>query len=111
MNAEHFETISHGEWCDRAIAGTMSENMKHFPGTVISAKRPRGAEKWCDGWLVNVAHSCRYNGWTIIGGEWYAGVIVGEPVVPDGFELCSIHVGSNLMACPPTRKMLLRKKA
>lgn len=78
------------------------EDAKHYPGTIVSPKRPRGAEKWCDGWL---------DGGTIIDGELYSGVVVGDPVVPDGFELCSIHVGSQLMACPPTRKMLLRRKA
>ena len=86
---------------------------------VISAKRPKGAEKWCDGWLVKVPHSIRYNGGIILdkdgnpdpNGEWYDGYEVPSPVIPAGYELKSIHTLSELNARPPYHSMLLRKVA
>jgi len=56
---------------------------------------------------VDVNESVSYNGGTIINGEWYEGITVKPPVVPEGYELRSIGCGAQLNAKPPFRPMAL----
>lgn len=59
---------------------------------------------------VNVQHGISYNGGTVIDGKWYAGYEVPAPIVPEGYELVSEYVGSELNAHPPYVTMILRQK-
>jgi len=70
------------------------------PQPVIKSTRPRGAEKWCDGWLVEYPVSYDFNG-----GPSYH---VPPPIVPEGFELVGIGCGLQLNARPPLATMYLK---
>lgn len=59
------------------------------------------AESWCENCLVTYPVSYRYNGGIIIKGEWYQGIHVERPEVPQGFKLISIGCGLQLNATPP----------
>jgi hypothetical protein len=48
-----------------------------------------------------------YNGGTVVGGKWYSGFKVPEPIVPPGFKLKDIGVGLQLNAHPPYATMIL----
>lgn len=65
-------------------------------------------EKWCNCFLVSYPVSYTYNGGIVIDDEWYEGYEVPPPRVPKGFELCSIHCGLQLNACPPYATAYLR---
>ena len=67
------------------------------------------SEKWCDSCLVTFPVSYNYNGGIVIDGEWYEGVEVPDPVVPEGYKLKSIGVGLQLNANPPYATMYLEK--
>ena len=58
-------------------------------------------EKWCESFLVTYPVSIRYNGGTVIDGEWYEGFKVAKPKVPKGFKLVGIGCGLQLNAKPP----------
>ncbi len=70
----------------------------------------RGLEKWGNGKIVTYPVSYRYNGGTIVDGEWYDGYEVPPPVIPDGYELIGIGIGLQLNAHPPYASMLMKKK-
>lgn len=53
--------------------------------------------------------SYRYNGGTIVDGKWHEGFEVGDPVVPDGYELISLGIGLELNSKPPVCTMYLQK--
>lgn len=76
------------------------------PGDDLRNKpRPGGRDT-----LVDVHHSISYNGGTVVGDKWYSGFEVGEPILPDGYELVGTGEGSQLNAHPPYVRMILRKK-
>lgn len=58
-------------------------------------------ERWCKSFLVTYPVSYRYNGGTIVDGEWYEGYEVPPPDVPKGFSLVGIGCGLQLNAHPP----------
>ncbi len=58
---------------------------------------------------VQFPSSYRYNGGTIIDGEWYDGYEVGDPIVPAGFKLVGLGVGLQLNAHPPLATQRLVK--
>lgn len=70
----------------------------------------RGLEKWGKGKIVTYPVSYRYNGGTIIDGEWYDGFEVPPPIVPEGFCLINIGIGLQLNAHPPYASMLMQPK-
>ncbi|MFZ9612565.1 MAG: hypothetical protein ACO29Q_04725 [Crocinitomicaceae bacterium] len=89
----------------------------HLPGIVLTPAhaKNRNFQKWGKDKLVPIPISNRYNGGFVFtdkhGNEqWARGFKVGKPVIPDGYELISIHCGANLMAQPNTVDMIFRKK-
>lgn len=54
-----------------------------------------------DGKEVQYAVSQEYNGGIIIGGHWYKGFKVPDPILPHGYKLVGIGVGLELNAKPP----------
>jgi len=65
-------------------------------------------EKWADGYLVHYPVSYTYNGGIVVDGQWYAGIHVPSPNIPEGFALVGIGVGLQLNARPPYATMLLK---
>jgi len=89
----------------------------HLPGIVLTPAmaKDRNLQKWGKDKLVPIPVSNRYNGGFVFTDkngkeQWAKGFMVGKPVVPDGYELISIHSGGNLMAQPVTVEMIFRKK-
>jgi hypothetical protein len=79
---------------------------------LFQCKRPRlkHGQRWGRGILVTFPVSIRYNGGTVINGEWYAGYDVPAPSVPKGFEFVGIGIGLQLNDKPPYATQLLREK-
>ena len=65
-------------------------------------------EKWCDSFLVSYPVSYKYNGGTVIKGEWYNGYKVSKPIAPKGFALVGIGIGLQLNARPPYATVYLK---
>ena len=89
----------------------------HLPGIVLipAMTTNRKFENWGKDKLVQIPVSNRYNGgfnFTDKNGkeQWARGFKVGNPVIPKGYELVSIHSGGNLMAKPNTVDVVFRKK-
>ena len=82
--------------------------MEHKPFICKAPTLTKG-ERWLDSHLVTFPVSYRYNGGTIVNGEWYSGYEVPPPKVPKGFELVSIGIGLQLNARPPYATQFLRK--
>jgi hypothetical protein len=87
------------------------DNPKRYPAPDLRGEQNnRKNERWADGRLVRFPVSYRYNGGVTIDDEWYPGVEVPAPIVPEGYELVGIGVGLQLNARPPLATYLLRKQ-
>jgi len=82
-----------------------SNKIKKYPRPQLTK-----GEKWCDGNLVTYPVSEMFNGGVIIDDEWYNGVEVPPPIVPEGYVLKSIGVGLERNHVPPLATALLTKK-
>ena len=54
-----------------------------------------------EGELVRYPISHKYDGGIVVARNWYEGVEVGKPIVPEGFKLVSIGCGLQLNCFPP----------
>lgn len=82
------------------------------PGKYFKCPQPvlkYKGEKWGSGKIVTYPVSYRYNGGTIIDGEWYDGYEVPFPSVPNGYKLFNVGIGLQLNAHPPYASMLMKK--
>lgn len=68
-------------------------------------------EDWSDGCLVTFPVSYDYNGGIVIDDEWFSGVEVPEPHVPEGYTMKGIGIGLQLNAVPPEATMYLEKQS
>ena len=59
--------------------------------------------------VVKYPVSYRYNGGIIVEGKWHDGYEVGDPIVPDGYELVGMGVGLQLNSRPPIATEYLQK--
>lgn len=87
--------------------------MKHRPfkcAAPVINPHQKGLEKWGKDRLVQYPVSISYNGGIVIEDEWYSGYEVPPPIVPDGWELVSIHCGLQLNARPPLATQIIRMK-
>jgi hypothetical protein len=69
-------------------------------------------EKWGRGRLGTYPVSERYNGGISVNGVWHVGILVKDPIIPEGKELVSIACGLERNCCPPlaTRLVVDAKK-
>lgn len=101
--------MSQKEWKELGKkAGWIKESQEdkyyHIEGPIDLKK----TEKWADGYLVQYPVSYKYNGGTIIDGEWYKGFKVPPPEIPEGYELVDIGIGLQLNSKPPIATKYLK---
>lgn len=76
-----------------------------LPGTNLTKKAQPGKKV-----KVTYAVGVSYNGGTVVNDEWFAGYEVGEPIIPEGYELKDLGCGLELNCAPPRATALLVQK-